>query len=235
MSRERLIPALVVASTLGVGLLVLQRWVAETKFAAIVLVAAWFGIVALVSLIAVRTRPELRLPVLGTYIAILVATVAIGYVTGFRDTMVDEDVVMAAERVPEAERDSALAGDSASAFPGGEKDEPEKPTAPVELAQGAFTGADGHAGTGVATIVRDPDGNRTLTFTDFDVDPGAKTVVWLSPGETEYKDRFELGSLKGNVGDQRYAIPEDADLRKYDTVILYCTPFTVRIAVAPLG
>ena len=42
MNRERLIPALVLATVLGVGSLVLQRWVAETRDAAIVMVVIWF-------------------------------------------------------------------------------------------------------------------------------------------------------------------------------------------------
>ncbi len=36
------------------------------------------------------------------------------------------------------------------------------------------------------------------------------------------------------MGDQQYEIPADADLKRYGTVVLYCTPFTVRIAVADL-
>jgi Electron transfer DM13 len=74
-----------------------------------------------------------------------------------------------------------------------------------------------------------------LTFTDFDVDPGVDVEVYLTPGTDSVDDRLELGGLKGNVGDQQYEIRADADLRRYDTVILWCTPFTVRIAVAPLA
>ena len=232
MSRERLIPALLIATALGIGLLVLQRWVAETKTAAIVLVAIWFAIVGAAALVMTSRRPELRTPVLGTFAAVLVATVAIGYATGFRDTTVDENVVMAAERVPERDRDAALAGSSGAPGPV----EPQRHQAgPVELSRGSFTGADGHAGTGVATVVRDTDGSRSLTFTDFDVDPGAKVVVWLTEDEANLDDRIDLGGLKGNVGDQAYELPDDADLRRYDTVVLYCTPFTVRIAIAPLS
>ncbi|HYH60433.1 MAG TPA: DM13 domain-containing protein [Solirubrobacterales bacterium] len=230
MSRERLVSALLVASSLGAGLLVLQRWVAETKAAAIILVAIWFALVGIAALVVIARRPELRLPVLGTFASILAATVAIGYVTGFRDMKVNEDVVMASERVPDTKRDSALAGNSAQ----DESGMPEKPAGPVELAMGDFTGADGHAGSGVVTVVRDTDGSRSLTFTDFDVDPGAKVVVWLTRDDQSLEDRIDLGGLKGNVGNQAYELPEDADLRRYDTVVLYCTPFTVRIAVAPL-
>ncbi|MDQ3759485.1 MAG: hypothetical protein M3331_06055, partial [Actinomycetota bacterium] len=64
MSRRRILPALVVAGALGIGLLVLQRWVAETKFAAIVLVGIWFAIVGAAVLIYAGRRSDLRLPVL---------------------------------------------------------------------------------------------------------------------------------------------------------------------------
>ena len=282
MTRERLIPAAVVATVLGIGLIVLQRWVAETKFAAIVLIGVWFVVVGIGAFLFVSRRPELRLPVLGTFAAIVVGSVAIGYWTGFRDTEVDEDVVVATAEASPAERDSALAGASPEASgqgadakpearperkddgskggsgqdeepaggaePAAEPNPPEaarepepepepepKPKEPVALASGKFSGEDGHDGRGIATVVREANGARTLTFTEFDVDPGAKVVVWLTQDETSFDDRVDLGTLKGNVGDQQYDIPDDADLRKYDTVVLYCTPFTVRIAVAPLG
>ena len=238
MNRERLVPALIVATALGIGLLVLQRWVAETKTGAIVLVSIWFVIVGIAALIATSRRPELRTPVLGTFAAILVATVAIGYWTGFRDSEVDEDVVVATAEASGAEQDAALAGNAdADATQGSnnQEPEPEKPAGPVSLATGQFTGEDGHAGAGTATVVKETSGGRTLTFTDFDVDPGVEVEVWLTQDESSFDDRVELGGLKGNVGDQQYELPDDADLTRYDTVVLYCTPFTVRIAVAPLS
>ncbi len=218
-----------VASALGVGLLGLQRWIAETKTAAIVLVALWFVVVGVAMLVVVRGRPELRVPALGTYAAIALASAVVGYWTGFRDDRVDEDVVVATMAAGGAERDEALAGE----MPDRAKD--RAPAGPVELAGGDFTGADGHAGSGVATVVREPDGGRKLTFTDFEVDPGPGVEVWLTRDESNLDDRVELGGLKGNVGNQQYEIPADANVAEYDTVVLYCTPFTVRIAVAPLG
>jgi hypothetical protein len=231
MSRNRLLPALVVAAALGVGLLVLQRWVAETKTAAIALVGVWFVLVGIGVLIAARARPELRGAILGTYAAIVIASAVVGYWTGFRNDEVNEDVVMATVAARGAERDAALAGE----MPDAAAAKQETPAGPVALATGDFAGADGHAGTGTATVVREAGGKRTLTFTEFDVDPGAKVEVWLTRDESSTDDRVELGGLKGNVGDQQYEVPADADLGDYDTVVLYCTPFTVRIAVAPLA
>jgi hypothetical protein len=228
-ARSRLIAAIAVAAALGVGLLVLQRWVAETRGAAIALVGIWFAAVGIAALLAVRRRPELRAPVLGSYVAIAVAAAAIGYWTGFRDTEVDEDVVMATAAANAADRQIALAGE----VPSGQ--ERERPAGPVELATGAFAGADGHAAAGRATVVREQDGDRILTFTDFDVDPGPGIVVYLARDEANVDDVIELGDLKGNVGDQQYEIPADANLSEYGTVILWCVPFTTRIAVAGLS
>jgi hypothetical protein len=236
MTRSRLIAALGVALTLGAGLLILQRWVAETKLAAIALVGAWFFLVGIGALVLVRGRPDLRVPVLGTFAAIVLASTVVGYFTGFRDTTVNEDVVMASVRVDDRDRETALAGGTETpAKAEREAKAEQEPPGPVELLSGKVVGADGHAGSGDAAVIEAPDGTRHLTLTDFDVDPGAKVVVWLTQDETSFEDRLDLGALKGNVGDQQYELPADADLRKYDTLVIYCTPFTVRIAVAPLS
>ena len=46
---------------------------------------------------------------------------------------------------------------------------------------------------------------------EFDVDPGVDVDVYLTRGDDDVADRIELGDLKGNVGDQQYAIPGGAD------------------------
>lgn len=247
MGRNKLTAALAVATVMGVGSLILQRWVAETRPAALILVVAWFALIGIAVVVLMRKRPDLRAPLLGAFALVVVATVAVGYWTGFRDSEVDEDVVVAESEASESDRAAGLAGDSAPAeLVDEETGEPDKkpmpkpkpepePEGPVNLASGSFTGVDGHAGTGMATVVRTPDGKRTLTFTEFDVDPGPTVEVWLTKDESSLEDRIEVGTLKGNVGDQQYEIPANADLGAYDTVVLYCIPFTVRIAVAPLG
>jgi electron transfer DM13 len=222
----RLLAAVAVAAALGAGLLVLQRWVAETRIAAMILVGAWFAVVGVATLIAVRARPALRAPALLTYAAIAVATAGIGYWTGFRDREVDENVIVATRSARGAERAAALK--PAARAPGARDSEP------VRLLAGSIEGADGHTAAGRVAVVRAADGTRRLTLTGFDADPGPAVVVYLSPDTEKTDDVVELGDLKGNVGDQQYAIPAEADLSRYDTLILWCVPFTTRIAVAPL-
>jgi hypothetical protein len=227
--RRWLLSFAVVGAAVGIPALILQRWVAETRFAAIVLVLAWFAIVGIGLVACVWRRSELRRPVLGAFAAILAGTVAIGWATGFRDMVVDEDVAMASMKVRGDERERGLSG---SGDQGAGADEP---AGPIELARGHFTGEDGHAGTGTATVIEQPSGERLLTFTDFDVDPGVDVDVLLSASPQNIDDAVKLDDLKGNVGDQQYEIPAEADLRTYSNVVLWCNPFTVRIAVAELG
>ena len=83
-------------------------------------------------------------------------------------------------------------------------------------------------------MIREPDGDRVLTLTDFDADPGPDVNVHLSTTTDGVDDSIDLGSLKGEVGNQQYAIPDDADLSRYDDLVLWCIPFTTRIATAEL-
>lgn len=219
--------ALLTATVLGVGSLVLQRWVASTRGAAIALVIAWFVVVAIGALLWLRDRPALRRPVLGTLAAVALGTIAVGYWTGFRDREVDEDVVVATADAKLTKQERKLTGL--------ENPVHREPAGPVSLASGSFTGQDGHAGSGKAEVIESPGGERDLVFTEFEVDPGVDVEVYLTPGTESVDDRVELGGLKGNVGDQQYAIPSDADLSRYDSVVLWCTPFTVRIATAELS
>lgn len=111
----------------------------------------------------------------------------------------------------------------------------------VALSSGQFENADDfHQGSGTATIYELTDGSRVLRFEDFDVTNGPDLKVLLasgtSPGNSEeLGDYIELDGLKGNIGDQNYEIPDDADLSLYSSVVIYCKPFHVVFSVATLG
>jgi hypothetical protein len=47
-------------------------------------------------------------------------------------------------------------------------------------------------------------------------------------------ERVELGSLKGNEGDQNYDLPAGTDLAKFRTVSIYCERFNANFGAAPL-
>ncbi len=91
-----------------------------------------------------------------------------------------------------------------------------------------------HQTSGRATIYKSPDGKQYLRLTDFTTSNGPDVHVLLArsndPGlQREIVkgdlDSVELGSLKGNQGDQNYALPIGTDLTKYSAVVIYCERF----------
>lgn len=112
--------------------------------------------------------------------------------------------------------------------------------APAVLAEGKFH-AVAHEGEGAATIHRLDDGRRVLRFTGFKTSNGPALKVYLvaaddaADNDTVTKAGFvDLGSLKGNLGDQNYEIPADVDLSKYRAATVWCARFKVNFATAPL-
>jgi hypothetical protein len=53
-----------------------------------------------------------------------------------------------------------------------------------------------------------------------------------SPGKV--LDTLEVGALKGNDGDQAYKLPANADLARYNTVVIYCERFRAVFGTARL-
>lgn len=93
-----------------------------------------------------------------------------------------------------------------------------------------------HPTNGRATIYQAPDGKSFLRLSDFATSNGPDVhVVLLKSDEkalggvavTGELDKVELGSLKGNQGDQNYDLPAATDLNKYQTVAIYCERFHV--------
>ena len=108
------------------------------------------------------------------------------------------------------------------------------------LSSGSFHSV-AHETKGAASIHQLADGKRILRFTSFETSNGPDVHVYLiaasdaSDSATVKKAGFlELGSLKGNIGDQNYDIPADVDLAKYHAVTIWCKRFSVNFATAPL-
>jgi hypothetical protein len=116
-----------------------------------------------------------------------------------------------------------------------------KGSEPMILAKGDFRGL-AHETKGVATVHRLGDGKRILRLTNFETSNGPDVHVYLVAAEVA-KDNatvrqagfIDLGSLKGNKGDQNYEVPADTDLNKYKSVSIWCARFGVNFGAATLG
>ena len=128
--------------------------------------------------------------------------------------------------------------------------DPETDDAPkrVELAAADFIDAE-HGTSGRAVIYLRDDGSRYLRLEGFETSNGPDVHVWItdqqSGGDCEgcsdswgiYDDGdyVKLGSLKGNIGDQNYEIPGDADLGNMKSVVIWCDRFNVAFGTAAIA
>ena len=110
-----------------------------------------------------------------------------------------------------------------------------------QLAAGEFhSGA--HETKGTAAVFQLADGKKTLRLTNFATSNGPDVHVYLVAA-ADAKDNdsvtnagfLDLGSLKGNIGDQNYELPENTDLAKYRAVTIWCKRFSVNFGTAPLN
>ena len=110
------------------------------------------------------------------------------------------------------------------------------------LATGTFHGA-AHSTSGRATVYSGPNGADTLRLTHFKTSNGPNLhVLLIAATDAQDNDNFlktgiervDLGSLKGNEGDQNYTIPRGTDLSKYRAVSIFCERFDVNFGTAPL-
>jgi len=100
-----------------------------------------------------------------------------------------------------------------------------------------------HSTSGRATVYQEKDGRLVLRLTNFKTSNGPDVHVILIAVKDADDDanflkrgveRVELGSLKGNEGDQNYEIPSGTDLSKFQTVSIYCERFNANFGAAPL-
>ncbi len=111
------------------------------------------------------------------------------------------------------------------------------------ISTGTFMGVDGlHQATGQASLVRQPDGRVELQFADFNVSNGPDLKVWLishadpqGAGDVKASEQLQLSSLKGNIGNQVYTLPEGTDVSNFHSVVIYCQQFSFMFAAAPLS
>jgi hypothetical protein len=80
-----------------------------------------------------------------------------------------------------------------------------------------------------------------LRFTNFRTSNGPNVHVYLVAAD-DAKDSetvrhagfIDLGPIKGNIGDQNYALGPDVDLSNYRAVSIWCHRFSVNFGAASL-
>src|ERR1700678_474367 len=122
---------------------------------------------------------------------------------------------------------------------------PPSPAQPASLTQtlesGTFYGVV-HPTEGTATIYRMGDGTRILRFTNFKTSNGPDVHVYMVAAD-DAKDSpsvlragfLDLGTMKGNLGDQNYILGPEVDLSKYRAVSVWCKRFSVNFGAARLS
>jgi hypothetical protein len=109
------------------------------------------------------------------------------------------------------------------------------------VAMGNFIHADPadpiHYGSGKVSVYE----KTVFLEADFEVGPGPKYHVYLVPKanvrtNADVPDTMfvDLGRLRAFKGSQRYEVPAGVDLRKYQSVVIWCETFGVLISPADL-
>jgi hypothetical protein len=219
-SGVRALRALVLAAAAGAatvaGVFVAGGVITNDFRLSMALTALWFAAAGAIALASFKAGRSIGIPLLAGYL--IAATATGGYLaaTTLRDKTVDETVVT---------------GTPAAALPAARGEAP----ANVQESSGRFVSGE-HTTTGTARIVRLASGRRVLTLTGFETAAGPDLRVRVVPGAATdggADGAIDLGALKGNRGDQQYALPQGFEPRN-DTVVIWCRAFSALFGSAHL-
>jgi hypothetical protein len=108
------------------------------------------------------------------------------------------------------------------------------------VSSGDFVGL-AHPTSGKARIYKTQDGKSILRLEQFKTSNGPDVRVYLVKGSDAADGAVikgggfvDLGALKGNVGDQNYAIPDNVNLNEFRSVSIWCRRFAVNFGAATL-
>ena len=144
------------------------------------------------------------------------------------------------DKVDEARPAFATDTPGTTAEPDSEESTPSDAPVSGTVARGDFIDRS-HPTSGTALVLADGEGRRVLRLEGFKTDNGPDLNVYLAAAPAEanagqFDDDFvDLGDLKGNIGDQNYEIPDDVDLERYRTVVVWCVRFSVAFGAAGIA
>jgi hypothetical protein len=118
------------------------------------------------------------------------------------------------------------------------------PAGPRTVASGELISHE-HTTTGSVKLVRLEDGSHTLRLEGLETSNGPDLHVWLTDAPVKAGEAgwhvfddgkyVSLGKLKGNKGDQNYALPAGVDWSAYTSVSIWCDRFDVSFGAAELA
>jgi electron transfer DM13 len=116
--------------------------------------------------------------------------------------------------------------------------------APRVVAQGRFVSHE-HQTSGRVKALELGDGSRVLRIENLETSNGPDLRVWVTDSEVltgragwfVFDDgrHVDLGPLRGNLGNQNYAVPAGVDLDQLRAVSIWCRRFHVSFGAAELG
>ena len=116
-----------------------------------------------------------------------------------------------------------------------------EPSGPVQVSAGTFHDVE-YEGTGDAIVYRQEDGSYVLRLENLNVENGPDLFVYAVAANDAFDAQtvldagfVDLGTLKGNQGNQTYELPPDFDPEVHRAISVWCQQFTANFVTAPLG
>lgn len=94
--------------------------------------------------------------------------------------------------------------------------------------------------TGEGLLIQQADGITLVRLENFRAARAPAMYLALSSAEDPQTideiglDRFDLGLLKGTLGNQNYLVPAEVDITRFNSLVLYSRALNLIISVAPL-
>lgn len=115
----------------------------------------------------------------------------------------------------------------------------DPPLAGTPLVRGNITAVGDKIATGQAVVAVDPERGMEIRLENFRVSRAPDLHVYLTknpvprtPDELKTQGFVDLGSLKGNAGNQNYGIPRDTPVQEFNVLVIYSQTFGAIYAVA---
>lgn len=183
------------------------------------------------------TAPNMTTSSVVTTTAAVSTTTAISTTTSVKNTVGTTTV---ASSTAAAETGNAPRGAAPTTAAPAATTAPAKTTSAARIiGKGEFTKIDAiHYARGTATVGISADGKKVLRFDNFTSNQGPDLKVYLGirPDGSQVKDGgLNLGALPATDGSYNINLPDNADLSKYKSVVIWCEAFSVAFSVASLS